>query len=161
MPWRLKSSANGLFVQGLIQASKKRTHRSSALLALWEGNPPVTGGFPSQRASYVILTSSCMRELRTPVGDLFAADGTLIGHEAIDLLSTCSLGLLFLPSLLGSVSLHVFPFMHAHERWRHRLSTLGTGHQLLVEAIDLGMSEWETVWVKWVTGLTSWNIMRT
>ena len=28
-------------------------HKSSALLALCEGNPPVTGGFPSQRASNI------------------------------------------------------------------------------------------------------------
>ena len=28
-----------------------RKHQSSALLALCEGNPPVTGGFPTQRAS--------------------------------------------------------------------------------------------------------------
>ena len=29
----------------------QRKHQSSVLLALCEGNPPVTGGFPSQRAS--------------------------------------------------------------------------------------------------------------
>ena len=43
---------------GLQQSS----HQSSTLLALCEGNPPLTGGFPSQRASNVeiILMSWCL-----------------------------------------------------------------------------------------------------
>ena len=43
-------------------ASKK--HQRSALLALCEGNPPVTGGFPSQRASYAGSASMSWRHRR-------------------------------------------------------------------------------------------------
>ena len=32
-------------------ACQKKKHQSSAFLALCEGNPPVTGGFPSQMES--------------------------------------------------------------------------------------------------------------
>ena len=41
----------------------QRNHQSLLLLALCEGNPPVTGGFPSQRASItenVFIWSSCI-----------------------------------------------------------------------------------------------------
>ena len=37
----------------------QRKHQSSALLALCEGNPPVTGGFPTQWASNGESVSSC------------------------------------------------------------------------------------------------------
>ena len=40
---RLESPATRLFVQNLVQANH--------MLALWEGNSPVTGTFPSQRIS--------------------------------------------------------------------------------------------------------------
>ena len=46
--WLLKSVSTRVFVQ---QANIKRKHQSSMPLALCEGNPPVTDGFPSQRAS--------------------------------------------------------------------------------------------------------------
>ena len=48
--WCFKSSAFGLFVQ-VAQASNKENMKALPPLALCEGNPPVTGGFPSQRAS--------------------------------------------------------------------------------------------------------------
>ena len=44
----LKSPANLLFVQQMVQADTKT---SSDLLVICVGNPPVTDGFPSQRAS--------------------------------------------------------------------------------------------------------------
>ena len=44
----LKSPANLLFVQQMVQAYTKT---SSDLLVIGVGNPPVTDGFPSQRAS--------------------------------------------------------------------------------------------------------------
>ena len=47
-----KSLATQLFVQWLIQANSTY-NKSSALLAHQEGIPPVTGGFPSQRANGV------------------------------------------------------------------------------------------------------------
>ena len=37
----------------VCSGAHKRKHQSSVLLAFCEGNPPVTGGFPSQRASNV------------------------------------------------------------------------------------------------------------
>ena len=46
--WRPKSSETRAF-NGLFSWTSKE-HRSSTLLALCEGNAPVTGSFPSQRA---------------------------------------------------------------------------------------------------------------
>ena len=47
----LKLLATPLFVQQLIFHHNNQNIASPELLALYEGNPPVTGGFPSQRAS--------------------------------------------------------------------------------------------------------------
>ena len=46
--WHLELLANRVFVQHYVWTDKKK-HKRSALLSLCEGNPPVTGGFPSQR----------------------------------------------------------------------------------------------------------------
>ena len=61
--WHLKSPANGLFVQQSVLANLKGNTKP-ALLALYEGNPPVTSGFPSQRASNMesICISWCHHE---------------------------------------------------------------------------------------------------
>ena len=45
-----KLLAHWLFVDSLFMLETKEK-KSSSLLALCDGNPPVTGGFPSQRAS--------------------------------------------------------------------------------------------------------------
>ena len=42
-------TGNSLFIRQLVQTSNKK-YQSSTLLALLEVNPPVTGGFTSQRA---------------------------------------------------------------------------------------------------------------
>ena len=47
-PWRLKSPASGLFAQSFVSLKKTSKLR---ITGICEGNPPVTGGFPSQRAS--------------------------------------------------------------------------------------------------------------
>ena len=44
-----------------VSCSHQRKHQSSALLANCEGNPPVTGGFPSQRDSNVVSVSTSWR----------------------------------------------------------------------------------------------------
>ena len=54
--WHLKSHANELFVQQLIQAKNKKTPTSTSL-TLQKGNPWETSGFPSQRASDVASIS--------------------------------------------------------------------------------------------------------
>ena len=48
--WRLKSRASRLFAQPFVQAQIKERSKLR-VTGLCEGNPPVTGGFPSQRAS--------------------------------------------------------------------------------------------------------------
>ena len=53
-----KSTATRLFIQhSVAQADSNRKHQSSALLAICEGNPPVIGGFPSQKASTAAYVS--------------------------------------------------------------------------------------------------------
>ena len=47
-----KSLTSRLFDQKLVEASEKGKYQSFALLDLCEGNRWVTGGFPSQKASY-------------------------------------------------------------------------------------------------------------
>ena len=52
--WRLKSPASRLFAEPFIQAQIKENIKAPRHRPLWgeyEGNPPVTGGFRSQRAS--------------------------------------------------------------------------------------------------------------
>ena len=49
-PWRLKSPASGLFSQPFVQAHIKENIKAPCHWPKW-GNPPVTCGFPSQRAS--------------------------------------------------------------------------------------------------------------
>ena len=49
-PWRLRSPATRVFVQHFVRADITENQRF-LLLALCEGNPPVTGWFPSQRTS--------------------------------------------------------------------------------------------------------------
>ena len=44
-PGRLKSSATQVFVSLFVLANIIENTKA-ALLAIWEGNPPVTGGFP-------------------------------------------------------------------------------------------------------------------
>ena len=46
--WRLKSMAPRLFAQPFVEA---QVTEKIKVRCLCEGNPPVTGGFPSQRAS--------------------------------------------------------------------------------------------------------------
>ena len=62
----LKSPAIRLFVHQLVQNNNK--DNIYILLALYEGNPPVTGGFPSQRVnnegSFHVRTSSYVIMLR-------------------------------------------------------------------------------------------------
>ena len=48
--WCLKWLETRSFVQSRSR-KQRRQHHKSASLALCDGNPPVTGGFPSQRAS--------------------------------------------------------------------------------------------------------------
>ena len=48
--WRLKSPAPRLFAQPLVQGRSKKTPKLRAT-GLCDGNPTVTGGLPSQRAS--------------------------------------------------------------------------------------------------------------
>ena len=48
--WYLESLATQLYAQQLVEANIKETPKP-LLLALCEGNPPVTGGFPSKRAN--------------------------------------------------------------------------------------------------------------
>ena len=81
--WHLESPQTWQFVENLVQADNKEIIKSliagplwgesthcwhiergiHTLLALCEGNPPVPGGFPSQRASnfynFHTMTSSC------------------------------------------------------------------------------------------------------
>ena len=49
--WRHKSPASRLFAQPFVQGAHQRKYQSSVLPDLFEENPPITGGFPSQRAS--------------------------------------------------------------------------------------------------------------
>ena len=49
--WCLKSVASALFVQLFVHKRKDQSSSSLALCEGIEGNPPVSGGFPSQRAS--------------------------------------------------------------------------------------------------------------
>ena len=49
-PWRLKSPALDCLLNCLFEIASKKTAKP-AFLALCEGNPPVTGGFPWQRAN--------------------------------------------------------------------------------------------------------------
>ena len=49
-PWRVKSPRVQLFVRQFFRESNKENTKKPALLAIWEGKPPVTCGFPSQRA---------------------------------------------------------------------------------------------------------------
>ena len=49
------------FVEQFIQAYNIDNQSSSSLLVLCEGNPPVTGGFPSQRASNMVNVSMSWR----------------------------------------------------------------------------------------------------
>ena len=49
-PWHLNSQATPLFVQPFVQPHKRK-RQSCTLLALFERNPPVSSGFPSQRVS--------------------------------------------------------------------------------------------------------------
>ena len=55
-----------LFIQNLVQANNKEAIDwcpNATLLTLYEGNPPVTGGFPAQIASYVEgVYMSCYHE---------------------------------------------------------------------------------------------------
>ena len=44
---------NSIVLQQFIQSNNKGNHQRSAKLAVCEGNPPVTSGFPSQMASHV------------------------------------------------------------------------------------------------------------
>ena len=50
LPWRLKSPALGCLFNRLFKLTPKKTSKP-ALLALCEGNSPVTGEFPGQKAS--------------------------------------------------------------------------------------------------------------
>ena len=50
--WCLKSPASWLFVHSFIQAQIKENIKALRHWPLWGGNPPVTSGFPTQRASY-------------------------------------------------------------------------------------------------------------
>ena len=47
-PWQYKSQATRAIVQQLFLEQEQRKHQSSASLALWDRNPPVTDGFPAQ-----------------------------------------------------------------------------------------------------------------
>ena len=49
--WRLKSPASWLFAQLFAQAQIKEKKSQLRVTGLCEGNPPVTGEFPSQRTS--------------------------------------------------------------------------------------------------------------
>ena len=48
---RLELPVNPVFVQQFVQTNNKETPKS-ALLSFCVGNPPVIGGFPTQRVSY-------------------------------------------------------------------------------------------------------------
>ena len=57
VPWsacRLKALVHRLFVQQLVQANKKWDTKSTALLILWDWNPPVTN---EQQQKIMILSS--------------------------------------------------------------------------------------------------------
>ena len=56
MRWRLKSPASQLFAQPFVQAQMRKTSKLR-VTDTCEGNPPVTDGFPSQRASYTEMFS--------------------------------------------------------------------------------------------------------
>ena len=60
--WRLKSPASRLFTQPFVQVQIKKTSKLR-VTSLCEGNSPVTGEFPAQRASngkcFHLMTSSC------------------------------------------------------------------------------------------------------
>ena len=51
MRWRLKSTASRMFTQPFIQAQITKKTSKLRVTALCEGNSPVTGEFPAQRAS--------------------------------------------------------------------------------------------------------------
>ena len=55
--WHLKSLATRLFVQQLVQVDITE-NKAPHYWSLCEGNPPVNGGFPSQRAIYAKNVSS-------------------------------------------------------------------------------------------------------
>ena len=68
--WRLKSPAFRLFVQPFVQTQIKEISKLR-FTGLCEGNPLVTGGFPSQRTSnaenisiWCISTLQCTRPIR-------------------------------------------------------------------------------------------------
>ena len=54
MQWRIKSPTSRLFALPFVQAQSRKNIRVTALC---EGNPPVTNGFPSQRASTAVNVS--------------------------------------------------------------------------------------------------------
>ena len=59
--WHLKSAGISTFCSTACSAYHKRKPQTSALVALYEGNPPVNGGIPSQRASNVDNASMSWR----------------------------------------------------------------------------------------------------
>ena len=59
-PLRLKLHASWLFVQSFVQAHIKENIKTPPHWPFW-GNPPVTGGFSSQRASNAEKVSICWR----------------------------------------------------------------------------------------------------
>ena len=63
--WCLKSPAYRLFAQPLGQTQIKENIKLR-VTGLCEGNPPVTGGFPSQRASNMEYISICRRHHEKP-----------------------------------------------------------------------------------------------
>ena len=61
--WRLKSAASRLFAQRLYRRKSKKTSKLR-VTGLYAGNSPVTGEFPTQRASnakrcFHLMTPSC------------------------------------------------------------------------------------------------------
>ena len=69
-----------LFVQQIVEAKNKGTHRSSALLAVCEGNLPVTDVFPSPLGKDKKCGKKSHAKMTSWNGNIFRVTGLLCGE---------------------------------------------------------------------------------
>ena len=93
----LKSPATGLFIQQLVHAYNRK-HQGFKLLVLCDGNPPVTGGFPLQRASNR-KAFSCHNVL-----------GSVIGKHFHVIMSSCNSSRYSVPTIMSELDYHDWIF---------------------------------------------------
>ena len=72
--WRLNSLVTQLFVEQFVEPSNKENTRAR-VIALCDGNSPVAGGFPSQRATYAARDSIII--IFPPNSDIFIQENAI------------------------------------------------------------------------------------